>query len=243
MPHNFSIDKKSGIILVTGCGLLAVLLFIAGFLLGIQFQFSLRPSNLVAQSSSTKATQARLKVPAKPATPKTPNVAATATSAAPMLLAAAPASRQSAVGAQTEAKTSSATPEKQVVGPAGAANQPAAASPATSSPPAPAPATPQAAPSSAEVAAAKPAAQSTDEGKYSIQVGAFLNAKNAARLVKNLKARGYQAKEFIATDSRYRVWHTVRIGSFKDMEAAAQEARRFTQSAHLMALVRPADSL
>lgn len=242
MPHDFSIDKKTGIILVAGCSLVGVLLFIAGFLLGIQYRFPFKSANSISQSSSAKVTQARLEVPApKPAQQPPEASAAPSNAAAWPVLTPALLKQQPPAGtsADVAAKTGSPGPLNQ----AGNAAQAEIQSPAAGlTAPAP-PATDQTAPSPTKVATAKPPAPSSDAGKYSIQVGAFLNPKNAARLVKNLKAKGYQAKEFIATDSEYRVWHTVRIGPFKGMEAASQEARQFRQSAHLLALVRPADSL
>lgn len=240
MPHDFSVDKKTGIILVTVCGLMGVLLFIAGFLLGVQYHVSLKPPALTVQSSTAKVKQAKLEVPAAKPVPKPPEVAAASVGAAPAITPTQPA-QQPAIGtsAQSAAQSASTPLAGQAKNTsAEAANQPST-TPAVSSAPSAPPAVAQTNPSPAAAVASTQA----DEPEYSIQIGAFLNPKNAARLVKDLQQKGYKAKIFIATGSKYRVWHTVRIGPFKDIEAASKRARLFTQSAHMLALVRPAHSL
>ena len=54
---------------------------------------------------------------------------------------------------------------------------------------------------------------------------------------------GYPANVFNFPDSDYRVWHAVRFGQFKHLEAAARAARRFERTEQLLAIVRRADSL
>ena len=64
MPYDFSIDKKTGVILIAGYALVGVLLFVAGFLLGIEYRFSSRPADLMVQSSPAKSPQASSEAPA-----------------------------------------------------------------------------------------------------------------------------------------------------------------------------------
>lgn len=246
MPHDFSIDKKAGIILVTVCGLVGVLLFIAGFLLGIQYRFSYKPSNFIAQSSPAKVTRARLEVPAAKPAQALPQAASAPDNPAQPVLTPTPLTQQppAGTGPDAVAETGSAAPANQA---GNSSSEAAIQTPATAhvagSPPATPPATAQTASRPPAVGATALSAPPADEREYSIQIGAFLNPKNATRLAKDLQEKGYKAKVFIATDSKYQVWHTVRIGHFKNIEAASQEARLFRQSAHLLALVRPADSL
>jgi hypothetical protein len=74
-------------------------------------------------------------------------------------------------------------------------------------------------------------------------VGAFLDPINASRLAKNLQEQGYPARVLNFSDSEYRVWHAVRFGEFKHLEAAARAARQFERRQQLVAIVRRADSL
>jgi cell division septation protein DedD len=74
-------------------------------------------------------------------------------------------------------------------------------------------------------------------------MGAFLDANNASRMVTQLKARGCDATVFQAVDSRGRMWSAVRIGPFKDLQAASQVAAEFKRKEGMLALVRPVDSL
>jgi hypothetical protein len=64
MAYEFSMDKGTGIILVVGYGLVGLLLFLAGFLLGIEDRTSLEPESMVAKAEAAKADKT---APEKPA--------------------------------------------------------------------------------------------------------------------------------------------------------------------------------
>jgi cell division septation protein DedD len=112
--------------------------------------------------------------------------------------------------------------------------------------PAPKPAVAEAKPEAVQAAvpAAKPAETDAEaEDVYAVQVGAFLDADNAASLVDDLKDRGYKATTIKGMDSRRRVWTAVRVGQFKDLHSASRFAADFTGKEQIQALVRPSATL
>ncbi|MBN2035033.1 MAG: C40 family peptidase [Deltaproteobacteria bacterium] len=74
---------------------------------------------------------------------------------------------------------------------------------------------------------------------YSIQVGAFQNVDNAARLTASLEAQGLRAYYFLQRDGFCRV----RFGDFQSEEKAAQRAERLVAAGIIDAyhIVRPED--
>lgn len=242
MPHDFSIDKKTGIILIAACGLVGVLLLVAGFLLGIQYRFSSSTTKPKSQSSSAQVKHAHLKLPAAKPVPQSPRASVAQGNSAPLLVSSTPLSRQSSGNTNMDKTAKNNSPEKSHNSPEAAVQSPRTHSAAVSqeSPTSP---TAQVAQHAGHVAATPSPSQPTNIEKYSIQIGAFLNPKNAKHLMKELKEKGYKARIFVATGAKYRVWHTVRIGLYKNIEIASQAARRFRRTEHLLAIVRPADSL
>lgn len=83
---------------------------------------------------------------------------------------------------------------------------------------------------------------SSEPHKYSVQIGAFLDANNALRLASEFKVKGYKPCLMIAADKQGRRWTVVRIGSFEDVSKASTYARSITGREQTVALVRPADS-
>ena len=123
-----------------------------------------------------------------------------------------------------------------------------------STPPPPAPAEPPKAvepapqqPAATTVAsAAPPAAPATPEENanlFSLQLGSFLDVKNARQLQTDLKERGYNTIIFTALDGEQREWHVVRIGGFKTMASAAHAAADFSGKERIPAWVRRSDRL
>lgn len=91
--------------------------------------------------------------------------------------------------------------------------------PIQSTPAAPPPAAPAPAP------AAAPAASddAVPSGRYSVQVGSYQVAENAAIQVQKLKKSGFAAFGLEWTDNANKTWHVVRVGGYAD-KAAAQRA-------------------
>jgi cell division septation protein DedD len=85
---------------------------------------------------------------------------------------------------------------------------------------------------------------STAEGDlFALQVGSFLDPKNARQLQSDLKDRGYNASVITALDADQREWHVVRMGSYKTLESAGQAAADFSGKERINALVRRANAL
>ncbi len=79
--------------------------------------------------------------------------------------------------------------------------------------------------------------------RYSVQVGAFRNSKNANRYVSQLKQKGYGAYIFMKTDPKARTWHTVRIGDYTNLSEASSARSMFRKKEEKPALVTLFDSL
>lgn len=215
MNYEFSLDKKKTVILFSGLGLLGTLLFIAGFMIG----YGLRPPTLPAGALvAQKPSKGKL---APPAAPKT-------ISFAKPLPANPPSTSAAASGTSAQAPANAPT------------SAPAPVAATTPNPPSAA----TAAGTSTATKASAPSPSTNASGKaYSIQMGAFLDPNNAARLVKNLKGLGYDATIFKAPDHHGRIWEAVRLGRYDDLKDAMHAATEFRTKEQMFALVRPADTL
>jgi type II secretory pathway predicted ATPase ExeA len=83
----------------------------------------------------------------------------------------------------------------------------------------------------------------TSKMTHSVQVGAFLIKKNAEMITSILKKKDYDARIVIFTDSKKRVWHTVRIGDYPSHEIAREYADAFTAKEKRESVVVPVDNL
>lgn len=213
MNYEFSMNKKEMMVLLFGLGLLGVLLFAAGLLIGYGSRPSPLPANpFVAQNLS--------KVKLVPPAP------AKAVSLVKPLQASPPTAGPASTGSNP---------------PQGPANASLLTSAAAAPNPPPVAADPGA--SIATKASGQAPAADAAAKAYSIQMGAFLDPNNAARLVKNLKGLGYNATIFKAPDRRGRIWDAVRLGRFNDLGDAMRAASEFRTKEQIFALVRPANTL
>lgn len=73
---------------------------------------------------------------------------------------------------------------------------------------------------------ASPMGEAATRVGYTIQVGAFANPENAARLAERLQAQGLEATHFLASKQLYRV----RFGDFPTREAARKRAEALKQA-------------
>jgi general secretion pathway protein A len=78
---------------------------------------------------------------------------------------------------------------------------------------------------------------------HSVQVGAFLVKKNAESITSILRKKGYDARIIIFSDSKKRVWYTVRIGDYPSREIAKEYADAFTAKEARESAVVPVDNL
>jgi hypothetical protein len=81
--------------------------------------------------------------------------------------------------------------------------------------------------------------QPADKMTHSVQVGAFIEIKNAETLMAALHARGYPARMVRIVDSRGLTWYTVRIGDYPSREIARRQAEGFSSRERMQSIVRP----
>jgi cell division septation protein DedD len=217
MSYEFALDEKSIISVIAGWILIGALLFIAGWIVGRQW-----PTTEAASTPSAATNEQRAELPSEP-----------------LLNDEAPA-------------RAGIAPRK--------INPPPVKGNAT--PPAEANASlPQAVERAAAAAAPPPAndgkvviiseAETDDANKLAatepeyvtVQVGVFLNEKDASRLLKQVESKGYAPTFFSGRDAEARQWYAVRIGIYSDREQATKAAANFTKQEGLKAVVRPLESL
>jgi cell division protein FtsN len=104
-----------------------------------------------------------------------------------------------------------------------------------------APAQPLAAPQPQQPA--RELASTADGDLFALQIGSFLDPKNARQLQADLKDRGYNTSVITALDADQREWHLVRMGAYKTLESAAKAAADFSGKERINALVRRANAL
>ena len=81
------------------------------------------------------------------------------------------------------------------------------------------------------------------ERLFSVQLGAFRDSNNAARMLVSLNNSGCHASVFRAVDIHNRIWNAVRLGPYRDFQTASRAADELKRREGLLGLVRPADSL
>jgi DedD protein len=98
--------------------------------------------------------------------------------------------------------------------------------------PVPVEAPPPVAPEPAPVAVA-----SQEEGRYSLQVGAFRKPENSEKVIQALQSKGYEP--YVIEERGRSVLKTVRIGRFMDRGEALKAASDFRRREGMEAIVRP----
>lgn len=220
MRYQFALDKLSLISLIVGSILIGVLLFFSGWIVGRQWPM------VEARADATTATQDK----ALPTEPVLNDEA-------------------SAPGAQTPKSTKPAEVTAPKDG-TGAAPQPDAAAAMQ----VPGPTANSLPPMATDVrviesttdgaGAAAEEKTATSEAQYvTVQVGVFLDEKEASRLLQQMERKGYAPTFFSGKDAEARQWYAVRIGLYSDKQQAASAAVNFTKQEQLKAIVRPAGSL
>lgn len=97
--------------------------------------------------------------------------------------------------------------------------------------------------SEAETDDAKKEEAAAEPEYVTVQVGVFLDEKDASRLLKEIESKGYTPKFFSGRDAEARQWYAVRIGIYSDREQASKAAANFTKQEGMKAVVRPLESL
>ena len=76
-----------------------------------------------------------------------------------------------------------------------------------------------------------------------VQIGVFLDEREADRLLREVERKGYAPSFFSGRDAEARQWYAVRIGAYSDRQQATNAAANFTRQEKLKAVVRPLGSL
>lgn len=212
MTYDFALDKKAVISLIAGAVAIAVLLFVAGLIVGRQWH----GTDAVAVASAAENERAAL--PTEPVLNEEP--------------AAPPAAPQKAKPSLVLPKPAGEAPAEQ-----GAPAGPAAA-PGNVPPPQ---VISEAETQSADQSAAN--SQPAESDYVTVQVGVFLDDKEAGRLLQQMESKGYRPTFFSGRDAESRQWYAVRIGVYSDKQQAAHAAANFTKQEKRKAVVRPVESL
>jgi cell division septation protein DedD len=214
MNYEFALDKKAIISLIAGWVVISVLLFFAGWIVGTQW-----PMSASASTPSAAAEEQRAQLPKEPLL----NDEAVFKSNANPRDSAKPNFKLPANGPETSAETSPETSQ-------------AAAAPATDKG--------IVIISEAETDTANEEELAATQPEYvTVQVGVFLDQKDASRLLKDIESKGYSPTFFTGRDAEARQWYAVRIGMYSDKQQAANAAANFTKQEKIKAVVRPLESL
>lgn len=221
MNYEFALDKKAVISLIAGSLVFAVLLFVAGWVVGRQWTVAAS-----AEVASATANDERAALPKEPVLHEdaaAPNVA-TVQSAKPKLTVPkdaleAPPQTSTAVNAAASAAATSGRPAAQSVGDVRIIQ------------------------STADDAATGSDANTAEPEYVTVQIGVFLDQKEASQLLQTYETKGYAPTFFSGRDAEARQWYAVRIGVYSDKQQAANAAANFTKQEKIKAVVRPLESL
>jgi len=235
--YTFLFDKKSLVLLLAGAAVLGGVLFFSGVLIGVQWGLPLPGTPAVAPSPAPR--KAAVPASLRPCRPESvPFAPSPEPAAAPELRAEAaplpappevrPAPAPQSLPVESLAREAQDTQETLARTEPEAAPAPTTAEPIMA---APAPA----------MASAPPAASAGETGgRYSLQVGAFREAKNSEKVIQDLQARGYTP--YIVEQRGRSVLQTVRVGRYAGRAEAARAAADFRRRVGMSAIVRPIDS-
>jgi hypothetical protein len=215
MNYEFALDKKALISLIAGSVVIAVLLFLAGWIVGRQWT--------VAASAEAASTNTSDEVAALPKEPvlhedaSAPNVE-TPKSVKPGKLTV-PREAVEAPAPPSGAAATTQLPAAQPVGDVKIIE------------------------STADDAAGAGANAVAEPEYVTVQVGVFLDQKVASQLLQQIERKGYAPTFFSGRDAEARQWYAVRIGVYSDKQQAANAAANFTKQEKIRAVVRPLESL
>ena len=215
MTYDFALDKKAVISLIAGSVAIGLLLFLAGLIIGRQWP----GTGPVAVASAAENENAALpKEPVLNEETSAPRAAEAPRKIKPPLPTPIP-------------KQATETPTEQTVAPA----------PDKLAPPK---IISEAETDTAATEAAATEQQDAAETEYvTVQVGVFLNEKEASSLLQRMERKGYTATFFTGRDAEARQWYAVRIGVYSDKQQAENAAANFTRQEKMKATVRPVESL
>jgi DedD protein len=215
--YTFLFDKKSLVLLLTGMTVAGSLLFFGGILVGVQWGLPIGSYTAPAPVVRTAALPAAER-PCKPEP-----------EASPVPLAPPPTLTMPTTPTSPEpAAPDLEEPEPQMF---------AAEVPLPEEAPAPAVETRLVEPE--PILEPEPAVltASSQEGRYSLQIGAFRQAKNSEKVIQTLQSKGYQP--YVIEERGRSVLKTVRIGRYARRGEALKAASDFRRREGMEAIVRP----
>ncbi|HET8781832.1 MAG TPA: SPOR domain-containing protein [Pyrinomonadaceae bacterium] len=215
MNYEFSLKKSALLLITAGCVVFSLLLFGAGLVVGSHW---LGGSDTPADATAKNQEAALPKEPVlNDEKAPAPKAAVPKTTAPPApkapTLNTAPTAADAAADTATQAEAASAANAEIQI------IQEAAADPSNN-----------------DGAASEP--------EYvTVQIGVFLDEREADRLLKDVERKGYAPSFFSGRDAEARQWYAVRIGAYSDKQQAANAAANFTKQEKMKAVVRPLGSL
>lgn len=215
MNYEFALDKKALISLIAGSVVIAVLLFLAGWLVGRQWTVAAS-----AEAASTNPGHEAAALPKEPVLHEdasAPNLE-TPKSVKPGKLTV-PTEAVAAPAPPSAAAATTRLPAAQPVGDVKIIE------------------------STADDAAAAGANAAAEPEYVTVQVGVFLDQKEASQLLQQIERKGYAPTFFSGRDAEARQWYAVRIGVYSDKQQAANAAANFMKQEKIKAVVRPLESL
>jgi len=219
MNYEFSLNKIAALSLLIGSVLISVLLFGAGLLVGANWLTgSAERSSAIAENKEPAVLKEPVLHDEKASAPKAalPPMNAPAQPATPT--APAPPKAPTATGAATEAAHAAAAVPSGTNGEVKIIEEALAVSPNNEN--------------------------GTNGADYvTVQIGVFLDERDANRLLKTVERKGYAPSFFSGLDAEARQWYAVRIGAYSDKQQAANAAANFTRQEKMKAVVRPLGSL
>lgn len=221
MSYNFSFDKKTITLLLGGFAFVGTMLFIAGLLVGTSWKAEQQPA--VASAAPSAQPTAATAAPPAPVTKE------------PVLREPAAKSEPDAAD-ETAGPEPSASPAQQAHGVVGLEGRRESAREQlydgggemkiverTKSP--------------------ETKAEETSQSSFSIQVGVFVDEKDANQLVGQLRSKGYAPFVLATNDDEAHTWYAVRIGTYTDRTEAARAASNIATQENIKTFVRPLGAL
>jgi cell division septation protein DedD len=232
MNYDFSFNKKTISFLLGGFVFVGAMLFVAGLLVGATLKAE--PTATAAVNAPAPQPASTTQAPAPEPAPKEPVLKAEATKPV------------EPPPVETAAPSAAPTPVKQAHS---VASMVESRESRESRRPLPAPMR-EAADGDVRIIqrADASAAEADDANKltqlsFSVQVGVFMDEKEANQLVRQLQAKGYTPIVLTANDDEHRQWYAVRIGAYATRTEAAQAAINIAKQEQIKAVVRPLGSL
>jgi DedD protein len=222
MSYNFSFDKKTISLLLGGLAFVGTLLFIAGLVVGANWKAE-QPAVAAAATGGQPPALAPAAAPAPAPAGPAVNVPA--------------AKPEEDTSDETAEADASPSPAQQAHGVAGNTKVAGRA---------------QLYDYGGEMKiverAQSPAARADElngpnQSSFSVQVGVFVDEKDANRLVGQLRNKGYAPFVLATNDDESHTWYAVRIGTYTDKTEATRAASNIAAQENIKTFVRPLGSL